>query len=60
MNDNKETRKPDPEKMRVLRSMPLQIKQSLTKEEVNAFLYEELWPDSLIEKLGEFLDNKDS
>ena len=60
MNDNREIRKPDPEKMRVLRSMSLQIKQSLTKEEVNAFLYEELWPDTLIEKLGEFLANKDS
>ena len=60
MNDNREIKKPDPEKMRVLRSMSLQIKQSLTKEEVNAFLYEELWPDTLIEKLGEFLENKDS
>ncbi|MCG2722215.1 MAG: hypothetical protein L6290_09410 [Thermodesulfovibrionales bacterium] len=46
---------PDPEKMKILRSLPLDIKQSLTKEEVDAFLYEEIWPDSLQEKLKDFL-----
>ncbi|MFZ5906160.1 MAG: hypothetical protein ACOYVJ_01965 [Nitrospirota bacterium] len=50
-----EKRKPDPEKMRILRSLPLDIKQSLTKEEVDAFLHEEVWPDSLQEKLKDFL-----
>ncbi len=56
MDDNKNIRKPDPEKMKVLRSLPVDIKQSLTKEEVNAFLYEEIWPDSLSTKLSQFLD----
>lgn len=50
-----EKRKPDPEKMKILRALPLHIKQSLTKEEVDAFLYEEIWPDSLQEKLKDFL-----
>jgi hypothetical protein len=50
-----EKRHPDPEKMKILRSLPLDIKQSLTKEEVDAFLYEEIWPDSLQEKLKDFL-----
>jgi len=50
-----EKRQPDPEKMKILRSLPLDIKQSLTKEEVDAFLYEEIWPDSLQEKLKDFL-----
>ncbi len=49
-------RKPDPEKMKILRSLPVDIKQSLTKEEVNAFLYEEIWPDSLLEKLNDFIE----
>jgi hypothetical protein len=48
-------KQPDPEKMKVLRSLPLEIKQSLTKEEVDAFLYEEVWPDSLREKLKDYL-----
>ncbi|MBW1739997.1 MAG: hypothetical protein JRJ42_02550 [Deltaproteobacteria bacterium] len=48
-------RKPDPVKMEALRGLPLHIKQSLTKEEADAFLYEEVWPDSLIEKLKDYL-----
>jgi len=41
--------------MQALRNLPLEIKQSLTKEEADAFLYEEEWPDSLIEKLKDYL-----
>jgi hypothetical protein len=48
-------RKPDPEKIKVLRSLPQSIKQSLTKEEVDSFLYEEVWPDSLQEKLKDYI-----
>jgi hypothetical protein len=51
-------RTPDPEKMKVLRSLPLEIKQKLTKEEVDAFLYEEVWPDSLQEKLKDFIEEE--
>jgi hypothetical protein len=50
-----EKRKPDPAKMQALRSLPLEIKQILTKEEVDAFLYKEEWPDSLREKLKDYL-----
>ena len=50
-----EKRKPDPVKMKVLRSLPVEIKQTLTKEEVDAFLYKEEWPDSLREKLKDYL-----
>jgi hypothetical protein len=50
-----EKKKVDPVKMNILRSLPLEIKQSLTKEEVDAFLYEEVWPDSLKEKLKDYL-----
>jgi hypothetical protein len=48
-------RKPDPQRMKVLRSLPMGIKQSLTKEEVDAFLYEEVWPDSLEDKLKNYI-----
>ena len=42
-------------KMRALRMLPLEIKQSLTKEEVDAFLHTEVWPDSLKEKLKDYI-----
>ena len=48
-------RKPDPAKMQALRSLPLHVKQTLTKEEADAFLYEDVWPDSLLEKLKDYL-----
>ena len=47
--------KPDPAKMQALRGLPIAVKQSLTKEEADAFLYEDVWPDSLLEKLKGYL-----
>jgi len=55
MGEPKEKRKPDPGRMQALRSLPLEIKQKLTKEEADAFLYEDTWPDSLVEKLKEYI-----
>ena len=50
-------RKPNPAKMQALRSLPLEIKQSVTREGAEAFLYEDVWPDFLLEKLtGHFVD----
>lgn len=57
-NDPKKS-KIDPEKMKVLRSLPIEIKQTLTKEEVDAFLGDDVWPDSLREKLKDFLVDED-
>jgi|GEM_PF-330138 len=48
--------KPDPERMAVLRSLPLEIKQKITGEEAHAFMYNELLPDSLLEKLKDYID----
>jgi hypothetical protein len=53
--DEQKKRKPDPAKMQALRNLPLEIKQSLTREEADAFLYEETWPDSLLEKLKDYI-----
>jgi hypothetical protein len=55
MEKEPDKRKPDPVKMQALRSLPLEVKQTLTKEEVDAFLYEDVWPDSLKEKLKDYL-----
>ncbi len=47
--------KPPEEKVLFLRSLPIEVKQSLSREEVNAFLYTDEWPDSLYRKLKDFL-----
>ncbi len=50
--------KPDPERMAVLRSLPIEIKEQITGEEAQAFLYKEELPESLMEKLKEYLVEK--
>jgi len=47
----------DPERLKVLRAFPKSIIESLTQEEIKAFLYEDIWPDSLKEKLKEYLED---
>ena len=51
--------KPDPQRMAVLRSLPLEVKQLITGEEAQAFLYKEALPDSLLEKLKDYLEDVD-
>jgi hypothetical protein len=47
--------KPDPERVAVLRSLPLEIKQQITGDEAEAFMYNRELPESLLEKLKGFL-----
>lgn len=47
--------KPNPERMAILRSLPLEIKQQITGKEAHAFLYDEVLPDSLLDKLKDYL-----
>jgi hypothetical protein len=47
----------DPARMAILRSLPREIKESLTQEEVDAFLRDEELPDSLAEKLKDYLED---
>lgn len=55
MEDKKQQQRPDPERLKALRTLPEDILKSLTQEEVKAFLHEEIWPDSLREKLGDYI-----
>lgn len=41
--------------MAVLRSLPLAIKEQISGAEAHAFLYDDELPDSLMEKLRDFL-----
>jgi len=51
--------KPDPQRIAVLRALPLEIKQQITGEEAQAFLYKEELPESLLEKLKDYLEEID-
>lgn len=57
MQDENESRnkEPLPGRMEVLRDLPADIMRSLTKDEIQAFLFEEIWPVSLSEKLEQYL-----
>lgn len=41
--------------MKILRSLPLEIKEQITGEEAHAFLFMEELPDSLMEKLKDYI-----
>ena len=48
-------KEPLPGRMEVLRDLPADIMRSLSKEEIRAFLFEEVWPVSLSEKLERYV-----
>jgi hypothetical protein len=49
-------RKAIPARVEFLRCLPLSVKESLLKEEVDAILFEDVWPDSLLEKLKDYFE----
>jgi len=51
--------KPDPERVAILRSLPLEIKQQISGEEAEAFMYNRELPESLIEKLKDYIVSDD-
>jgi hypothetical protein len=58
-SDGQPKGKPDPQRMAVLRALPLEVKQQITGEEAQAFLYNEELPESLLEKLKDYLEDLD-
>ena len=54
-NDLTKKGKPDPERMAVLRSLPIEVKEKITGEEAQAFLYKEELPDAFMEKIRDYL-----
>lgn len=48
-------KKQDDERKMAYDSLPPSIKENLTEEEKQLFLHAEQWPDSLFEKLEEFI-----
>ena len=55
MNQEKSKKqKPIPERLEALRNFPESILKTLTKDELKAFLNDDLWPESLHEKLKDY------
>ena len=54
--DRSDPGKPDPGRLELVRRLPKEVMQSLTKEEIKAMLHDDEWPDSLREKLKDFLE----
>ncbi|MBW1998753.1 MAG: hypothetical protein JRJ29_12410 [Deltaproteobacteria bacterium] len=50
---------PYPDRLAALRSLPRDVVQSLSREEIRAFLHEDVWPDSLKEKLKRYMVEDD-
>lgn len=55
-----EKEKPDPQRVEILRSLPLEVKEQITGEEAEAFMYNRELPDSLLEKIKDYLVEDDS
>ena len=51
----KDAKKTDPERAEALKALPLNVRTTLTDEEVELFLYAEEWPEELFEKLKDFI-----
>ena len=50
-----EKQKPNPDRVAFLRTLPLEVKQQITGEESEAFMYGEEIPESLYEKIKEYI-----
>ena len=56
MNEEKKPKQNvDTQRLEAFRNLPEDIVKRLTKEEVKAFLHDDKWPDSLREKLKDYL-----
>ncbi|NCO60801.1 MAG: hypothetical protein COZ70_03545 [Deltaproteobacteria bacterium CG_4_8_14_3_um_filter_51_11] len=52
--EKKQERNPDPDRMEALRNLPKELVARLNREELDAFLFSDIWPDSLAEKLRDY------
>jgi hypothetical protein len=60
MNEKQEGKtEPRQGRMEALRELPGDVLKTLSKEEISAFLFDEVWPDSLQEKLKDYLLEQD-
>ncbi|MGB3222358.1 MAG: hypothetical protein WBB23_06105 [Desulforhopalus sp.] len=53
--DEAQKEKPDPQRVAILRSLPIEVKKQITGEEAEAFMYNRELPESLLEKLKDYI-----
>jgi hypothetical protein len=53
--DEVQKEKPDPQRVAILRSLPIEVKKQITGEEAEAFMYNRELPESLLEKLKDYI-----
>ena len=53
------SKKEQEERAIALKSLPPSVRNSLTDEEKELFLHAEVWPESMFEKLDEFILGRD-
>jgi hypothetical protein len=51
--------KPNLERLEALKNLPERILKTLTKEEVKAFLHDDVWSETLREKLKDYVVNEE-
>lgn len=59
MKMDEQKRKPNPERIAFLRSLPIEVKQEITGDEAEKFMYEEEIPESLYKKIKDFIEEED-
>ena len=52
-------KKPDSERVTFLRSLPLEVKENITGEEAEAFMFGKDIPESLYEKIKDFIKKEE-
>ncbi len=50
-----EQQEPLPGRMEALRTLPADVLRTLTKQEIRAFLFKDEWPDSMKDKLKQYM-----
>ncbi len=51
-------KKPNPERVAFLRSLPVDVKQDITGDEAETFMFEEEIPESLYEKIKAYINEE--
>ncbi|MBV5316706.1 MAG: hypothetical protein JZU50_02750 [Desulfobulbaceae bacterium] len=52
-------RKPDPTRVALLRSLPVEVKETITGEEAELFMFSNEIPESLFLKIKDYLEESD-
>lgn len=58
VDDQADSGKPDPKRLELVKRLPKEVLDTLSKDEIRAMLQEDEWPESLKEKLKDFLEEK--